>query len=193
MKKILLVFLALLAGSASAASYAGYQVVEAPFPIVGGEIVTVGLTERGAVPVENDKIKIEAAGFTVQASKSTPGGATLTWIFALTSKTAQKVEQVSVEEVFTGETAVMYLQDKSPRLSKEGMWSMLAAPVDITPETPAWLYAGGKPSVFIFKFTVIIPGEPTQVLYQLSSFSTPTKELFVRKIQNIRASKVTPG
>ncbi len=102
-------------------TYMGMKVVDTPFSIANGQVLMLPSTDRGAIPAENDKIKIEVAGFSVH-DDAEKKESSLIWIFGFTSKIDQKIEKVKIEEIATGSAVAPMVQDDAPRL-KGQTWS----------------------------------------------------------------------
>jgi hypothetical protein len=174
MKPAFLFVVVLLTGCASSPASTHKQVVEMPFPIAGGQILRLPVTDGGPVPAENDKIKIEVAGFIIGPSAADPTVPSLIWMFNFATKTDQKIEQVVIEEVAASDSAKLMLVDDRPNL-KQGSWAGRSTPTKADRLSVPWLYSS-KPSIFVFKFSVKVQGLPVQILYQPSWFPPAAKK-----------------
>ena len=186
MRKIAIVLLLAMAGCESPRTHMGQRVIDAPFPIAGGQTLMLPVTAGGTVPAENDKVKIQVAGFVTGPSKSIPQGRTLTWIFSFTLKTSQPVEQVTVEEVAPGDPAVLMVRDEAPKLDRND-WSGRTAAIEMSPQALPWLYSPST-SVFVYKFTIKIQGELAQVLYQPTGYSAAAKQMMTKQVAQPRSN-----
>lgn len=181
MRLLAALMLLMVTGCASSPTYMGYRVTEAPFPIAGGQIVKLPVTDAGPIPAQDEKIKIEVAGFAVSLSKQDPQIAKLHWMFNFTNKSAQVVEYVLVEEVSPSEPALIVAEDRSPRLAGNS-WSASTNDLAVSPQSLPWLYTP-KTSVYVFRFTIKLKDEAApHVLYQPASFSASAKASFVNSL-----------
>ncbi len=180
MRKIAIVLLLAMAGCASPRSHMGRPIVDTPYKIAGGQTLMLPVTAGGTVPAENDRVKIQVAGFITGPSKSNPQGRMLTWTFGFTSKTSLPIEQVIVEEVAPSDPAVMIVRDDAPKLEGNN-WSGRSAPIEMNPQSLPWLYSPST-SVFVYKFTIKIQGEPPQVLYQPTGYSALAKQMMTKVV-----------
>jgi hypothetical protein len=175
MKRVLLLIVVfLLSGCASSPASAPQHIVEMPFPIAGGQILRLPVADGGPVPAENDRIKIQVAGFIIGPSTSNPAIPSLSWTFGFKTKTDQKIEQVMVEEVGASDSAKLMLVDDSPNL-KQGAWAGKSEATKADKRSAPWLYSS-KPSIFVFKFSIKMQGMPVQILYQPSWFPAAVKQ-----------------
>ena len=186
MRKIAIVLLLTLIGCESPRTHMGERVIDAPYPIAGGQTLMLPVTAGGTVPAENDKAKIQVAGFITGPSKSNPQGRTLTWTFGFTSKTSQPIEQVIVEEVAPSDPAVLMVRDEAPKLERN-YWIGSMAPIEMSPQLLPWLYAPST-SVFVYKFIIKIQGEPAQVLYQPTGYSAAAKQMMTKLVAQPRSN-----
>jgi hypothetical protein len=182
----LVTILILVGCEATTRTYMGRRVVDVPFPIASGKIVTLPTTDGGAIPAENVDYKIEFAGFFIGPSGSDAKRANLTWRFALTDKTSKSIERIFIDEVSPSEIEKLILQDNAPKLNN-GVWTGATEPIEASHTSTPWLYMD-KASIYVFRFTLHSRGEPPTVLYQLTWFSKPTKEAFRQKIDLINGS-----
>jgi hypothetical protein len=165
----------------------GQKVIDIQFPIAGGKMVSLPVTDGGPIPTEESAFKIEVAGFSIQPSLFDPKHVVLAWKFGLTSKTSKKLERVLVEEVFPSDVAKTLVDDHSPSLSGK-MWSGSNTGVEPNPTSTPWLFTEGA-SVFIFRFTITPAGGVNPVvLYQPAWFSRPVKGQFQQTIARINGS-----
>jgi hypothetical protein len=181
MKYLFAAGLLLAAQSVSAATYQGYDVKEESFRIAGGEKVTLPVTKAGPIPAENERVKIEVAGFNI-AFKDNPQ--TLVWQFGFQSKVPQKIEKITVEQVYDVDQPRAMLDVSAPEL-KGNTWFATTAAEPITKEANPWLHSIFS-TTFIFKFTIAIEGEPAMVLYQPATFAGSTKARLVNMAKMIR-------
>lgn len=161
----------------------GYKVTSMSFPLADGVTVLLPVTDAGPIPAENEKIKIEVAGYNVgpiPGQEKVPG---LFWIFGFTSKLNQTIESVEVEEVFANDKAILVVDDQTPSL-KGVTWSTHTGYTEVSPHGVPWLYTS-KPTVFVYKFSIKIDGEQI-VLYQPIYFSSRAKQLFVDLAGKVR-------
>jgi len=166
-----------------AQEYMGHKVINMPFPLAGGEIVSLPVTDAGTIPAENEKIKIEVAGYNVgpiPGQEKVPG---LFWIFGFTSKLNQKIESVIVQEVFSTDKAISVVDDEAPSM-KGVTWSTHTGYAEVSASGIPWLYSN-KPTFFVYKFSIKIDGEKV-VLYQPVYFSNRAKQLFVDHADKLR-------
>src|SRR5262245_3491918 len=97
MKVLSPLILVVLVGCSSSRTYMGQKVVDAPFIVAGGtKTLRLPVTDGGPIPAEDERIKIQVAGFLISRKEPSP---TITWRFAFTSKHPQVIEQVVVEEL----------------------------------------------------------------------------------------------
>ena len=156
----------------------------AAFPIAGGQTITLPFTDAGAIPAENDRVKILTAGFGIGPSKQNKKQAELFWGFDFEAKSSlEKLETVAVEEVSPSKTAVSFIQDTAPVL-KNGVWSGTAKPIPANRASIPWLYTNDG-SIYVFRFTIKPEGEAAFVLYQLAWFSAPAKQTLQQLIEHI--------
>jgi len=174
---LLLIVVCLLSGCALSPASAPQHTWDMPFPIAGGQILRLPVADGGSVPVENDRSKMQGAGFFTGPSTSNPAIPALTWTFGFKTKTDQKIEQVMVEEVGASDTAKLMLVDGSPNL-KQGAWAGKSEVTQADRQSAPWLYSS-KPSIFVFKFSIKMQGMPVQILYQPSWFPAAAKQAIV--------------
>jgi hypothetical protein len=186
MKRILALFMVVIAAGVFAETYNGLKVFNMSFQIAGGETLKLPATDGGPLPAQNDNIKIDAAGFIVSPSKANPELLAVTWVFAFISKKDQKIERVTVEEVVPSKTAILVFEDEAPKLEGK-RWSGHVHPIDATPESLPWLYSN-EPSIFVFRFSVFAQGEPVQIFYQPAWFPTQMKAAMIAPVTK-RASR----
>lgn len=183
-KHVLAIPLILFVGSAFSQTYMGQKVVNMPFPIAGGKILMLPVTDGGPIPAQNDKIKIQVAGFHVGPRKDNKKIPELTWVFGFTSKNDQKIKKVSIEEIASDDPTIQPIHDDTPQL-KDNDWSASTESIEVNSRTLPWLYSS-KPSIFVFKFAIAMEGEPEIVLYQPTWFPAKVKALFIADGDDIR-------
>jgi hypothetical protein len=154
------------------------------FQIAGVGPMELPMTEDGAPPAKNRKMKVDFAGFMVGKRAGNPREAALIWTFGFRNKSLKNIESVRVEEVSPTDVAIVRVLDESPKLIDRG-WIGTAEPQVATRETQPWLYSQGM-SVFVFRFTVKERGQEPQVLYQPTVFSPEAKQAFRRMIEKIQ-------
>jgi hypothetical protein len=184
MKYVLAVLLTIQMTCVCAQQYMGHTVTYMSFPIAGGKAVSLPVTDAGPIPAENDKIKIEVAGFNVGPLKSESKIPALIWIFGFTSKMNQKIEKVKIDEVFSRDSATTVLVDEAPKL-KDATWSASKESVELAPATFPWLYTS-EATIFVFKFSISIEGSAEVVLFQPVWFPEKAKKLFIELADEIR-------
>jgi hypothetical protein len=177
MKPALLFVVVLLCGCASSPAPKSQDIAEMSFPIAGGKILHLPVTDRGPIPAENDKIKIQIAGFAISPSTGDPAIPSLTWAFAFKTKTDQRIEQVVVEEVGESDSAKLLVSDDRPDV-EHGGWAGKSEVIKADKQSAAWLYSS-KPSIFVFKFSIKVQGMPAQILYQPSWFTAAAKKAMI--------------
>ncbi|HTG35492.1 MAG TPA: hypothetical protein VLB76_21435 [Thermoanaerobaculia bacterium] len=178
------IFLSLSA--ASERTYMGYPVVDMKFPIAGGKAVSLPVTEAGPIPAEDRAFKIEAAGISIQPLLFSPKRATLAWQFALTAKSFETLEHVTVEEVYPDEVAKVLVDDQSPAL-KEKTWSGSSIGVEPDLKSTPWLFSEGD-SIFVFRFTINSKGKPPAILYQPAWISQSAKRMSQLSVKQTNGS-----
>ncbi len=191
---LLVVASVLLAAAGKPRTYMGYAVREMQFPIAGGEVVSLPVTDAGPIPAENRAFKIEVAGFSITPALFEPKRATLTWQFSLTAKSGKALDRVVVEEVFPSDTAQVLVDDRTPALKhtarepgpgdRADRWLGVTAGVEPTSASTPWLFTE-KASIFVFRFRIHPAGGAPVVLYQPAWFSSPAKEAFRQNIARI--------
>lgn len=172
-----------LAACASSQTQTSRGVHNATFVIAGGQVVTLPMTPAGPIGAENEKVKILVAGFGIVPSKQNEKQAVLLWGFDFEAKLTKKLESVTVEEVSPSRTPITLVADASPAL-KNGVWSGTASPMPANPTSTPWLFSKEQ-SVYVFRFTIKLPGEPAFVLYQPAWFSGSAKQSFQQIIGRI--------
>ncbi|MDR0577674.1 MAG: hypothetical protein LBI87_09120 [Candidatus Accumulibacter sp.] len=126
-------------------------------------------------PAENDRVKIEYAGFITAADQDNQQ-AQLIWYFNFSAKPSlKKLESVMVEEVLPDKSFLVLVQDNAPVL-KDGLWAGRTAGVPANRTSTPWLYAKNA-STSTFRFTIKPEGEPPFILYQPVSFPDSVKEV----------------
>ena len=171
-----------LASVALGREFMGHKVIETPFAIAGGTTVVLPMTDAGAIPAEDGKVKIEVAGLIINPSKENSKLAVLTWTFGLTAK-SKNIESISVAEVAPTESEIVLVNDQIPKLAKK-YWIGSTPPVVVTHETVPWLFVDDT-STFVFRFTINERGKAPRVLYQPTSFSGETKAYFREMVAKI--------
>lgn len=184
----------LLAAAGKPRTYMGYEVREMQFPVAGGEVVSLPVTDAGPIPAENRAFKIEVAGFNIQPALFEPKRATLVWQFSLTAKSGTALERVVVEEVFPGDVAKVLVDDQTPSLvhatrepgpgDRADRWLGSTAGVEPTSASTPWLFTQ-EASIFVFRFRIHPAGRAPVVLYQPAWFPPPSKEAFRQTIVRI--------
>lgn len=172
-----------LASVALGREFMGQKVIETPFVLAGGTTVTLPMTDAGAVPADDGKVKIEVAGLIIEPSAENPKRASLIWTFGLTSKSIKNIESISVAEVAPTETEIVLVNDQAPTLTKK-YWIGSSPPVEVTREAAEWLFADDT-STFVFRFTINERGKAPRVLYQPSRFSDEAKAYFREMVARI--------
>jgi len=165
----------------------GKRVIDAPFVIAGGKTIYLPSTDAGPIPAENDFVVIQSAGFFVGPSKENPKQAVLNWGFSFKSKSLDTFEEVVVEEVSPSDTEVTYIRDSAPVL-KNKQWLRNREPLVVSQTVVPWLYSG-KPSVFVFKFTIKVKDQVPVVLYQPAWFSKEVKSMFLSMPARLQSAK----
>jgi hypothetical protein len=165
--------------------FMGHKVIETPFAIAGGTTVVLPMTDAGAVPAEDGKVKIEVAGPIINISKENSKLAVLTWTFGLTAK-IKDIESISVAEVAPTETEIVLVNDQMPKLAKK-YWIGSTPPVVVTHEAVPWLFTDDT-STFVFRFVINERGKTPRVLYQPTRFSGEAKAYFRAMIAKINRS-----
>ncbi|MDR1708649.1 MAG: hypothetical protein LBS70_02905 [Candidatus Accumulibacter sp.] len=188
---IIVVLSALIAGcgnptvrTESTLSQNGYLVK--PYTVAGGQKVLLKVSKRGAVPAEDAKIRITAAAVLVGSLRENEP--VLVWSFGLTSKTADKISKITVENVFPDDPAALLVMDEQPKFrygdkSNNGYWIGRAEKGD--PKDIPWLRSKGI-SEFVFRFTVFFEDGTQSTLYQLCLFSDDHKQFFINAAENVR-------
>ncbi len=184
----------LLAAAGKPRTYMGHAVREMQFPIAGGEVVSLPVTDAGPIPAENRAFKIEYAGLNIQPALFEPKRATLVWGFALTAKSGKALDRVVVEEVFPSDVAKVLVDDQTPSLrhatrepgpgDRADGWLGGTAGVEPTSASTPWLFTQ-EASIFVFRFRIHPAGKDPVVLYQPAWFSSPAKEAFRQTIVRI--------
>jgi len=160
------------------------NVQEMPFKIAGGKTINVKFTDQGAVPAENEKIKITATALLVGPSRESKAIPALIWSFGLTSKTNDEISKITVENVFPNDPAVLLVTDIQPKL-KNSAWIGQIENGDPNDNHNVWLKTK-KHSGFVFKFSVTFKGGEETTLYQLSTFSESEKQFFLQAAEQLR-------
>lgn len=182
-----LLALALAAGSsASAREFDGNKVYNMTFPVAGGEVIKLAITDAGPLPVENRKLKIEVAGFSVEPSPDDPQTVVLVWHFGFTAKRLKDLQSVEIAEVSPSATVRKLLRDDAPQLVDE-YWKGALAGVPVGPDTTPWLYTD-EPSMYVFRFTVHEKDRKPIVLHQAAWFSGNSKQIFREMAARARKS-----
>ena len=185
MKRLLAAGLLLLAAQpVFAVTYMGYEVDQESFKIAGGDKVKLPVTKAGPIPAENERIKIEVAAFDI-AMRSKPQ--ILTWRFGLLSKVAQKIEKITVEQVYEVDQPRLMLEVSDPEL-KGNTWYGITKAEDITKQANPWLHSIFS-TTFVYRFTINIEGEPPMVLYQPATFPGSIKARYVNIAKMLRAKE----
>lgn len=166
--------------------FMGRKVIETPFVLAGGTTVMLPMTEAGAIPADDGKVKIQVAGFVIKPSTENPKRATLVWTFGLTSKSLKNIESISVAEVAPADTEIVLVNDLAPKLTKK-YWMGSSTPVEVTREAAEWLFADDV-STFVFRFNINERGKAPRVLYQPTMFSGEAKAYFREMIARINGS-----
>lgn len=165
----------------AATTYQGYDVKDESFRIAGGKKLTLPVTKAGPIPAENERIKIEVAAFNI-AFKDNPQ--TMVWQFGLLSKVPQKIEKITVEQVYEVDQPRAMVEISNPEL-KGNTWFSSTMPEPITKDANPWLHSIFS-TTFIYKFTIAIEGEPPMVLYQPATFAGSLKARMVNLAKMMR-------
>jgi hypothetical protein len=160
------------------------NVQEIPFQIAGGKSIKVKISDQGAVPAENEKIKITAAAVLIGPSRENKKIPALVWSFGFASKTNDEISKVTVENVFPSNPAVLLVADNQPKL-KNGAWIGQIENGEPESNNNAWLKTK-KLSAFVFKFTVTFSSGEETTLYQLSTFNEGDKQFFLQHAEQFR-------
>lgn len=155
-----------------------------PIKIAGGKTISVKVTPRGAVPAENEKVRITVAAVLIQAPQAIGDTGSLIWSFGLQTKTPDEITRITVENVFPSDPAVQLHTDENPRL-KDGDWIGQLNNGDPDGEQNGWLRAKG-PTSFVFKFTVRYKDGTETSLHQLSMFNDNAKQFFQNHLDRFR-------
>lgn len=157
---------------------------EVPFKIAGGKTITVKITDQGALPAEDEKIRITAAAVIVGPSKEDKTAPALIWSFGLNAKTNDEISKITVESVFPSDSAVLLHTDSQPKL-RNGDWIGQIENGDPNGSNNRWLKSK-KLSAFVYKFTVYFKDGSETALYQLSAFSEADKEFFLQHAEQLK-------
>ena len=160
------------------------NIQEVPFKIAGGKTVTVKISDQGAIPAENEKIKITATTVLVGPSSESKKIPALVWSFGLSSKTTDEISRITVENVFPSDPAALLVTDNQPKL-KDGAWIGRIENGEPESNNNAWLKTK-KLSAFVFKFTVTFKSGEETALYQLSAFNESDKTFFLQHAEQLR-------
>ena len=160
------------------------NVQEIPFKIAGGKTVKVKISDQGALPAENEKIKITATAVIVSPSRENKKVPALVWSFGLVSKTKEEIAKITVENVFPSDPEVLLVTDNQPKM-KDGAWIGQIENGEPESNSNAWLKTK-KLSAFVFKFSVTFVGGEETTLYQLSAFGENDKQFFLRGAEAVR-------
>jgi hypothetical protein len=164
----------------------GKRVFDGPFIVEGGKTLMLPVTDAGPIPAEDERIKIQVAGFRTDLSDSHPPVPKIAWMFGFTSKRAQVIERVSVEEISEREP-LLVVRDDSPQL-RGGDWSRSTDLMDASPQAQPWLYSPAA-SIFVFKFSIKFKDEAPVVYYQPTWFSGAAKALMIQPPNRGRADR----
>jgi len=184
MKFVSTVFVALIFLTPKIGFCQSTHIHEVPFKISGGKTITVKITDQGALPAENEKIRITAAAVLVGSSQENKKIPALIWSFGLTTKTSHEISKVTVDNVFPSDPAVLLHTDNQPKL-KNGDWIGQIENGDPNGSSNPWLKSK-KLSAFVFKFTVYFEDGSVTTLYQLSTFSEADKEFLLQHAEQLR-------
>lgn len=154
--------------------------------IAGGRTIPVPMTAEKAPPAANERLEIQLAGPVVAPSAETKNQPNLVWEFALRVKDGQPPKRVVVEDV-TADPIVRLVIDEAPRLDRQ-RWAGQARPIHLTAENTAWVF-DPKPTVKVFRFTVLLADGSESVLHQAASFPEPAKTLIRTHADKIRSGR----
>ena len=187
--KMIIAFIAVLVLFVSKPSFCqNIEVHEVPFKIAGGKIIKLKITDQGALPAENEKIKITTAAVLVGPSGKDKMSPALIWSYGLAVKTTDDISKITIEDVFPNNPAVLILTDNMPKI-ENGNWIGQVHNGDANGSNNAWLKTK-KLSVFVFKFTVYFKDGSNSVLYQLSAFNEEDKKFFLERANMLQKLSV---
>src|SRR5688572_23781460 len=90
------------AAPVSAREFMGMEVVDMPFAVAGGEVLMLPATDGGPIPAEDDRFRVEVAGFNLTRTGTGPA---LAWGFTITAKQPVELESVEVVELAPSDPA----------------------------------------------------------------------------------------
>lgn len=158
-------------------TYEGKKVTYLQFPVVGGEKISLPVTDDGPVPAETADFKVEAAGIALRDVKTNPA---FSWGFTLTVKSAASVQRVKIARVYPDTAVKVLVDDQAPAVTA-GTWRGSSAWLPPNPQTTPWLLDKGS-AAFVFRITVSQRDHDDAVLYQLSVFDESAKLVILKAI-----------
>lgn len=169
--------------SSTPRTHMGFEVIDMPFTIAGGETILLPVTDAGPVPAEDENYKIEFAGFFVGPSKSEESRAELVWGFGVSNKSNIGVASIIVEEVSPSDTAKTVLTVEAPEFTS-GVWLGKTDPVPANRESTPWLFKP-KASIYVYRFIIRSTKGTEVTLLQPAWFSTEAKASHLKKIEKM--------
>ena len=146
------------------------------FKIAGGVAVDLPMSNVGAMPVENDDIKIRLTGFVLDEDKRE-----ITYTFGFIEKKAAAPRSVRVEDV-TGETAEILVIDTAPEITPSGYWQGNTMPRRNGDSSLGWLLDNAD-TYKVFRFSITTADGRPVVIYQAAMWPANAKPL-IRTILN---------
>nr|WP_086937753.1 hypothetical protein [Thaumasiovibrio occultus] len=189
MKRILsLVFLALLAGCSSTPkeTYLGYEVVELPIVIKGGEVLPMRVTNAGPIPASANGYKMQFAGFSVKAKDAQPDQAEITWGIAFDTENSEEIAYIKVEDLSDPAALNETVTIENPEVIN-GYWKHNFVPQEASQAATPWIFSG-KASFFVFRITIVNTAGQETVLEQLMWMSKQVLANYARQITLIEKS-----
>lgn len=141
------------------------------FVISGGEVVSLPVAKGGALPSENEDIKIEVAGFLMDGAKKE-----LTYTFGFSLKSEASITSVRIEDV-SDTTSELMVNDVKPKSGK--YWKGYSVPKTIADKNLRWILVDAD-SVRIYRFTITTSTGTKHVMYQASLYPGASKQLLRR-------------
>ena len=145
------------------------------FKIAGNKAVDLPVTREGAtVPMENGDVRIEIAGYTLDAANRE-----LFFTFGFREKKKAAPRSVTVEDV-SGDSALVLVADSAPELDGNGSWKGNSAPYRRFDPPLGWLTDLGD-TIKVFRFTIVLADGRPFILHQAAIWAGAQKQ-FVREI-----------
>ena len=186
MKKFFLIILiSTLVGCASKSkeTYMGYDVINIPFSVAGGDVIHLRVTDAGVIPAEGNGFKMQVAGFNVGKSKVNKNIAELVWGFAFTSTNTEKIESISIEELAPTKTIKLLAKVDKPKVI-DGRWQLNLEPINANKVNTPWIFRD-KASIYVFRITINLESGKQTILTQAAWFSKPVLANYVKHISSI--------